>query len=38
MVNAEKVYVFDLAMWDCGKLASAKYDYILPVKKQNNDF
>jgi hypothetical protein len=31
LVSGEKFFVFDLAMWDCGKLASAKYDYILPV-------
>jgi GTPase SAR1 family protein len=28
LVNSDEFFVFDLAMWDCGKLASAKYDYI----------
>ena len=31
MVNYEKFLMFDLAMWDVGKQAISKYDYIIPV-------
>lgn len=33
MMNDDKFYMFNLAMWDVGKLASTKYEYILPVSK-----
>ena len=31
MYQIEKFIMFNLSMWDVGKLASTKYDYILPV-------
>jgi hypothetical protein len=31
MLQIEKFIMFNLSMWDVGKLASSKYDYILPV-------
>jgi hypothetical protein len=31
MFKIEKFIMFNLSMWDVGKLASTKYDYILPV-------
>lgn len=31
MKSYDKFLMFNLAMWDVGKLCSAKYDYILPV-------
>ncbi len=31
MLKIEKFIMFNLSMWDVGKLASTKYDYILPV-------
>ncbi len=32
MFQVEKFVMFNLSVWDVGKLASTKYDYILPVK------
>ena len=31
MPDRDKFLIFNLGMWDVGKLCSAKYDYILPV-------
>ena len=35
--NTDKLFVFNMAMWDVGKLASAKYEYILPSCTENLD-
>jgi GTPase SAR1 family protein len=38
MANFEKFLMFDLAMWDVGKQAITKYDYIIPVSLFSNSF
>ena len=37
LVNIEKFIMFNLAVWDVGRLYSTKYDYIIPSCRENLD-
>ena len=37
LINIEKFIMFNLNIWDVGKLCSTKYDYIIPSCRENLD-
>ena len=37
LVNIEKFIMFNLSIWDVGRLYSTKYDYIIPSCRENLD-